>query len=114
MVIDRLFWPRKKHLCYTLHTGLSIFWGKRDIVAIDALDDNALDTTSGSLIEQMDLLRLQVAAKIDSRHKKEFSQYFTPLPIARFMASLFTASGCLAAAARLGRRHLRQSSVPRH
>ncbi|TVR16603.1 MAG: methyltransferase [Balneolaceae bacterium] len=42
-----------------------------------------------NFLEQVDQFRLITSQKIDEDRKSEFSQYFTPSEIARFMASLF-------------------------
>ena len=43
-----------------------------------------------SNLEQIDLLRQTVSSSLDAGSKKSFSQFFTPSPIAHYMASLFT------------------------
>ncbi len=59
-------------------------------MAIDAVIGSAYDAVYTSPIEQVELMRLRVMAGTDPQRKKKFSQYFTPMPIARFMASMFT------------------------
>lgn len=44
-----------------------------------------------SLVERVDNVRTAISARLDSRRRAELGQYFTPAPVARFMASLFVA-----------------------
>jgi adenine-specific DNA-methyltransferase len=41
------------------------------------------------LLQQLELFRLEAARKLDPARKAEQGQFFTPLPLAKLMASLF-------------------------
>lgn len=45
------------------------------------------------MLEQVDRVRREVAPRIKQKRKAELGQFMTPLPVARFMASLFPPSG---------------------
>src|ERR1700676_4829057 len=40
-------------------------------------------------LQLVDLLRVDAARRVDQARKQTFGQFFTPAPVARFMASLF-------------------------
>ena len=57
------------------------------------LDVGTLEKTStGALNEKVDLYRLDASRQLDPSSKSQLGQFFTPAPIAGFMASLFTKS----------------------
>lgn len=45
---------------------------------------------SGSLLDRVELARLAVAKRLDPDRKASLGQFFTPMPVARLMASMFT------------------------
>jgi adenine-specific DNA-methyltransferase len=45
------------------------------------------------LLEQVDLLRLEAARKLDAHRKAELGQFLTPAPVARLMASMLQGAG---------------------
>jgi len=49
------------------------------------------------LLENADMVRKEVGKRTSQKHKAEFGQFMTPLPVARFMASLFSPSSLQAA-----------------
>lgn len=59
-------------------------------MTISARSPTALNDPCAYALAQVDRMRLRVASQIDERRKKDLSQYFTPMSIARFMASLFS------------------------
>jgi adenine-specific DNA-methyltransferase len=63
---------------------------RREAMTISTFGSVALNGRFAQPLMQVDHMRLQVAAQINEQRKKEMSQYFTPMVIARFMASLFS------------------------
>ncbi|HBO46175.1 MAG TPA: adenine methyltransferase, partial [Planctomycetaceae bacterium] len=47
----------------------------------------------GDLLDRVDLIRLDVGRRLDSARRVEMGQFFTPAPVARFMAALSEVSG---------------------
>ena len=43
---------------------------------------------NGALLERVDIMRLDAGRRINAEHQAEFGQFFTPAPVARFMAQL--------------------------
>lgn len=44
---------------------------------------------NGALVERVDMMRLDAGRRINAEQRAEFGQFFTPVPVARFMAQLF-------------------------
>jgi len=63
---------------------------KRKLVLFDSSfsDAVAASTNDAPLSERVDFLRLDANRKLKESHKAAMGQFFTPMPIARFMASL--------------------------
>jgi adenine-specific DNA-methyltransferase len=49
--------------------------------------------TTAVLLDKVDSWRREASARLDPARRSEFGQFLTPLPIASFMASLFTDFG---------------------
>jgi adenine-specific DNA-methyltransferase len=53
-------------------------------------DQNADTTAADIILEQTDLYRVDAMRRLDPDQRAQLGQYFTPLAVARFMASLFS------------------------
>ena len=53
------------------------------------VDSNTDVAGAGGLAERVDLYRVDACCKLDSEQRSKMGQFFTPPPVARFMASLF-------------------------
>ncbi|MFL5660290.1 MAG: BsuBI/PstI family type II restriction endonuclease [Ktedonobacteraceae bacterium] len=63
---------------------------KRKLVLFDSSfsDAVAVPSNDSPLSERVDFLRLDASRKLTESHKAAMGQFFTPMPIARFMASM--------------------------
>jgi adenine-specific DNA-methyltransferase len=43
---------------------------------------------NGALLDRVDIMRLDAGRRVNAEHRAEFGQFFTPAPVARFMAQL--------------------------
>jgi adenine-specific DNA-methyltransferase len=79
----------QKHLCYTVTIGhRRQDKGTLHMRSMIQQDAFPIHSDIASALHAMETLRLQVSRTVDERQKKALSQYFTPMPVARFMASL--------------------------
>jgi adenine-specific DNA-methyltransferase len=55
-----------------------------------AIEIQQLYNIQNELLSTAELIRIQTSSQLDPTRQKKFSQFFTPLPIASYMASLFS------------------------